>query len=391
MSSAADIAPSASPARTRLSRVDELDVVRVLTFACVIAVHVIGEATSNSRTAGGFLVLLHFTREAFFWLTGFVLVLNYGRRHLQLARFWRRRFQLVGIPYLLWSLGYCLLDRVASSGRTPSWPGGVVQDVLYGTAWYHLYFLLVTLQVYLLFPLLAALLRATARHHVALLVVSGALEVAVLTGLHWTTPWSSWQAGFNEHQNVLIWNYQFWVISGGVAAWHVDGLRDWLSRHRRATAVGCALAACVTLGYYVSQLDIGVTPTTASAVLQPITILCTAAAVLTMFLLGQRYAQLPANQSLRRMVDTASDRSFAVFLVHPAFIWFFPRIDHGWGAAHVNNVLYVIGLYVAVLAASVVTAEVLRRIPLSLVLTGRPMLRRSRVRVRTSSAGPRSA
>ncbi len=45
--------------------VHEADVVRVLTFACVIGVHTLSHsAPASSVSANGILMLLHFTREA---------------------------------------------------------------------------------------------------------------------------------------------------------------------------------------------------------------------------------------------------------------------------------------------------------------------------------------
>ncbi|HEY4702145.1 MAG TPA: hypothetical protein VIH64_09660, partial [Streptosporangiaceae bacterium] len=52
-----------------------VDLLRVLTFAAVIAVHIVTTVNPpDSVPAGGTAMLLHFTREAFFALTAFVLV-----------------------------------------------------------------------------------------------------------------------------------------------------------------------------------------------------------------------------------------------------------------------------------------------------------------------------
>ncbi len=87
----------------RRGHVYEADVVRVLTFACVIAVHTISHTEpATSIPANGFEMLLHFTREAFFCLTGFVLLhQSLGRaRPLPTLTFWRRRLLAVCVPYI---------------------------------------------------------------------------------------------------------------------------------------------------------------------------------------------------------------------------------------------------------------------------------------------------
>jgi peptidoglycan/LPS O-acetylase OafA/YrhL len=86
----------------------QVDVVRLLTFGSVIAVHSIASTTApNDGTARGVLMLLHFTRATFFVITGFVLFHSNYRRDLDLGRFWRRRFLLIGVPYVACGSSAC--------------------------------------------------------------------------------------------------------------------------------------------------------------------------------------------------------------------------------------------------------------------------------------------
>jgi hypothetical protein len=61
-----------------LTHVYAVDLVRVLTLACVIAAHTTASVNSlDSVSAGGAAMLLHFTPVTFFALTAFVLVYPY--------------------------------------------------------------------------------------------------------------------------------------------------------------------------------------------------------------------------------------------------------------------------------------------------------------------------
>ncbi|MDT4892140.1 MAG: hypothetical protein QOE97_1175, partial [Pseudonocardiales bacterium] len=135
--------------------VHEVDVVRVLTFAAVIGVHTVSEANgSQSVAANAVVMLLHFTRAAFFMLTAFVLTYQYAGRTVPLRRFWSRRLLTVGIPYLTWTVVYSGLHWYQGP-RTMTFASWLDQTLLYaadGTAWFHMYFLLVSMQIYLLFP-----------------------------------------------------------------------------------------------------------------------------------------------------------------------------------------------------------------------------------------------
>ena len=53
------------------------------------------------------------------------------------------------------------------------------------SGYYQLYFLVVLLEFYAVFPLLLILLRRTAGHHGLLLAVSGALQVLIVSLMHW--------------------------------------------------------------------------------------------------------------------------------------------------------------------------------------------------------------
>lgn len=102
----------------------EVDVLRILTFACVIGVHTTSHtAAADDVGLNALLALLHFTRLVFFSLTAFVLVYSYTLRPQPMAQFWPKRFLLVGVPYLAWSFVYVaaawLLSRPAvATSRT---------------------------------------------------------------------------------------------------------------------------------------------------------------------------------------------------------------------------------------------------------------------------------
>lgn len=103
---------------------------------------------------------LHFAVPAFIFLSATVLTRSL-LRDFQPLRYYSRRVVRGGWPYLLWSVLY-VLWYVASGRRPPE----VLTDperwsfyLLYGKASYHLYFMLVALQVYLLLPLLLPFAR----------------------------------------------------------------------------------------------------------------------------------------------------------------------------------------------------------------------------------------
>ena len=110
--------PTASPVATgrteaapsRGGYLYQLDFVRTITFLLVVFIHTLTNTNDevDGTVTNAIAMNLHFTRNAFFALTGFVLVYQYRDRKLDPIDFWRRRYKAVGLPFLTWSVFYWL-------------------------------------------------------------------------------------------------------------------------------------------------------------------------------------------------------------------------------------------------------------------------------------------
>ncbi len=379
---AATRAPSPGPAPASDRRhLHEVDLFRLLTFASVIAVHVLASATTidNVGSNGGQL-LLHFTREAFFTLTGFVLTFQALRRPQRPLPFWRKRIPLVLTPYLTWTALYSLL---AVWTRPPGTPEPTVSQELTtmawnaveGTAWYHLYFLLVTLQLYLVFPALVAGLRRLGRvGHLVVLGVALVLQVAVCELLI-DPPANAFGTFLMAHGFVLLPAYLLYPVLGALAALHLDQVQAMVLRFRWAIAGLVVLVIAAVEVLYVLQVDGGAIPSVAAAVFQPTTIVWFLAAVVGLYTLSLVItAGWRPGGPARRALAYASDRSFGIFLVHPLVLAGLLSVAGGWVAA-IGSGATLAALYLGTVVGSVLLADVLRRLPWSAALTGRGPLR----------------
>ena len=362
----------------------EIDVLRVLTFACVIAVHVISHSvTAGDRPMLVVLGLVHFTREVFFALTAFVLMYSYTRRPQPMRRFWPRRFLLVGVPYLVWSavyVGYADLFSPPAS----VWAGllAYVVAIVTGTAAYHLYFLLVTMQVYLLLPLVVRLIRATRGHHLLLLVGAFVLQLGIV-GTWMYVPGLAARLG--SIPNATFPSYIFMIVAGAVAADHAAPFLAWLRSGRRLIAVLTVVTGLLAVGVFLVQWSVGFSDTRAVTPLQPVEVVWAGAVGLAFLAIGAAWSdRRVAGGRLDRGLATASDISFGVFLVHPLVIAVLTRFGAPVLAA-MTDPWREVALYVVVVVVSVVLAALLRRTPLSLPLTGRP-IRPARVPATASAA-----
>jgi peptidoglycan/LPS O-acetylase OafA/YrhL len=350
---------STHPAPAHLHSVD---LVRVLTVGLVIGVHTVSQQPGGTGlTNGALLIVMHVSREVFFLLTAFVLCYSYRDRAPERWRaFWRRRYPLIGVPYLVWSAVYLL-----ALGR--EWePAVFARAVLTGTAQYHLYFLLVSMQLYLVFPLLRWTLRATAGRHGRLLTAAVAYQVAVYAGQRW--------AG---GANALLVSYLGFVVAGGIAASHTETLFAWTRQHIRRVLLGAAIVVAGGVGWFFAQVQwLGRTTVAASAVFQPVVVLESFAVAWVFLALGLAWQH--RGTPGRRWVRAAADASFGVYLAHPLVLQGFFALSVASGltataARQPGGVVTAVAMLLVVplvYLTCVAAVASIRRTPLSLPLTG---------------------
>jgi peptidoglycan/LPS O-acetylase OafA/YrhL len=351
----------------RRGRVPEIDLVRVVTFGAVIGVHAVSLSFAPLALGGNAaLMLLHYTRSAFFVLMAIVLVRS-AERSGRTGKL-RRRLTLVGVPYLVWSAIYLVVSW-ATGARDRPWDGAGLA-LLTGTAWYHLYFLLVTMQFYVLLPAFLWLLRRTRRHPWALLGVGLAFAVVFTGWLHYTNWAPGPLATYRAYDGQLLPTYTFLFVAGGVAALHLDAVLDWLTDHRRAILAGTLAGAVAMEVLYFVLIATGTRADAAADPVQPVMQLWAVVLVAGLGAAATRWTAVGAPHV--RWVDRASDLSFGVYLVHPLLLlglFGLPSMSSPPAA------VTAIAATVLALGGSLLVAELARRTPASLPLTGRPRRR----------------
>lgn len=376
-------APTAPRKRPYLHHVD---LIRTTTFALVIFMHVLTSTTAEFSSMGtnATALLLHSTRNIFFALTGFVLMYQYlDRPDFHPTSFWRRRMKLVIAPYLVWSVLYWAITVMWMDGRFTEIPtslNDLADRILWGTAAYHLYFLLVMLQVYLLFPLLRTLILRTRGHHGLVLTGSVALQVTVLSLLSYWTPPAGLQELWNHLYATAI-PYQLLIVLGALAADHRHRLGRALRGHGELIGWLFVGTGMLAIGTYVHRVLFSGAPindpgSPFELTLLPF-ILVAVVSVYAMALHWSTYHR-EGTPMTAKVVSYASNRSFAVFLVHVLVLTalLYPKADDGqqWIVAAIPQPFGTLTVYLVTLTVSLAAVEALRRLPGSVYLTGRPRL-----------------
>jgi peptidoglycan/LPS O-acetylase OafA/YrhL len=360
-----------------------VDLVRVLTVGLVIGVHVLlSPLVAPTVQLGALAIVFRVSRNVFVLLMAFVLIYSTGRPTVRWPKFWRRRYLFVVVPYVVWTVIYFFADG-GPSAPLAARAGEFVHELLTGTARYQLYFLLVSMQLYLVVPLIRGLLRITQRHH--RLLLAGCAAFQLLFSLAEQQQWSAGPlTGWLRTPDALLPTYLGYILAGAVAAWHREELIQWTRRRMRLVFGGCAAIVALGVGVYLAQaLLAGEPPLVASVEFQPIVAVESVAIAWAFLAAGLLWQQrgLPA----RRLVGAGSDASFGIYLVHPLILQAAEIAAVATGIVGLAQTVPT-GLVLVVLIAIVMPAiylvsglftAVARRTPASLALTGRARLRPS--------------
>jgi peptidoglycan/LPS O-acetylase OafA/YrhL len=316
------------------------------------------------------------------FVTAFALVYVYNGKHVSLLQFWRKRALGVVLPYVFWSEVYILVNVGFVS------PGAFLRtsvfDILTGNASYQLYYILLTMQLYLVFPLFLACIRLFARHPWITLTTSFVLQVLFFyVDFHTiqtnTTPFWLTISGFQDR---FFLTYQFYFILGGLTALYFQQVRAFVLRHGRLIASVFIVALAGLWLHFALQVNsykesVGY----ATSVLQPVMVFYSLAIIFFALWLACRWvSRSNAGERPRgyRFWHTLSDASFGVYLIHALILtqllrWLVPALPTSW-----FEPLRVFLTWFLVAGGSVAISAMLVKIPVLSRLVGRDGTRKEK-------------
>jgi peptidoglycan/LPS O-acetylase OafA/YrhL len=299
-----------------------VDLFRVVTFTGVVAVHSLTTTASTHASVQALLLLLHYTREGFFFLMTLVLVYTTYRHPPKATSFWRKRFPLILAPYLVWTIVYVWVDRESAGQTNSETLHDFGQTLLIGH--YQMYFLVVSMQLYAIFPLLLWVVRKTSGHHWELLAISAVLEVVTMELLHlhdMRPPTGAAGVIVNNAMRMLP-TYQLYLFLGAVMAVHLEAVQQWIRSNRRTIWIVATLALVICEAWFVQSLRQGSPLAQAADVFQPTMVLWNVAFGLLLYSLGMTWADRRRERSWpSRLITEGSDLSFGVYLSHALMLF----------------------------------------------------------------------
>ncbi len=260
---------------TRGSYISQFDSYRVIACCAVVLQHsFLWTIAAGNTSAWAFVMLLHFSRTAFFFLAAFLLTYSQINRPRSTLGFWHRRYVQIGVPFLAWTAIYWIFTMVTGGTWNQAW-SLLWNYVVFG--YYQLYFVVVLLLLYLVYPALLRALRATS-HHGAIMLGSLLFALALAADLHYTSSFGV--VGDWTHDIARVWpwgrnpiTYQEQFVAGILVALHFDQVRDFIERWYRQVIAGAVLVGVAATLWYLIAVWTGSTPGRASDLYQPIAFL----------------------------------------------------------------------------------------------------------------------
>jgi membrane-bound acyltransferase YfiQ involved in biofilm formation len=315
----------------RRPHVFELDLLRILTALSVVAVHVVALTSGlNHSTLGlqfqsAITTALHFTRAVFMFVTAFALVYVYYGKPFSLKRFWSKRGISFLLPYIIWSLIYIPYYKPGLSLST--FIQTAIFDILTGGASFQLYYILLSLQFYLILPLFLLFLKRIAPHPWKALAISFVVQLVLFyLDYHYLqqttlTKTSKFWWNVGMYQDRFLLTYQFYFLLGAFAGLYFQQVKAFLLRHNWLVIGGFLAVLAGTWLHYVIQIRVyRLSIDYAGSVLQPAMVFYSTAVIFFMLWLACQWAKWDGQPRGYPVAHVLSDAAFGIYLIHPFFM-----------------------------------------------------------------------
>ena len=345
------------------SRIASIEYIRGLGMLGVVGIHTGAFSLSNPQANVHLFALLEivsrFSVPIFFFVSAFALFRQYPlEQSFAAGHFFRRRFQHVLLPYVLWSLFYMLHYSYATGDRSIWLPRLVYNYILFGAASYQLYFLVILLWFYLLMPFWRVCVRKILQNPAIALFWLLVLQIAFnyYSSYVLRPHFSSYYANLFIEYRMSYWpfHYVFLFLLGGVFAARYDEVLVCLRRYSRwvSSLFWLALAALLAQYYFLLYVR-QVSPEQAVNLAHQLSPAGVVYSVMACFYLVLWF-ESPLPPFVAKILSTAGRYSYGVFLIHPLFMYYFSQFLENQGMLMTAPV--TIAFYTATVLCSLVYA-----------------------------------
>lgn len=204
------------------SRIDEIDVLKGISIIAVLIIHTTGIAVSDlDKSSLSYIIfaiinrLSQFAVPAFIFASAMLLMYNYSDGD-DWKLFYKKRLKNVLLPYIVWTMIYGIYLYVIYNEPLKSILA--VENLFFGGMFYHLYFIVIIVQLYLLFPILLYIYKCISKNTytvVLSIVLFQMIDVVV---------YRYFISKFFQNSSLLFITYISFIIAGMYIG---ENMREW--------------------------------------------------------------------------------------------------------------------------------------------------------------------
>ncbi|TYP69209.1 acyltransferase [Paenibacillus methanolicus] len=373
---------------SRNENVNELNVLRAIAILGVLAVHATSASTLKLVKHDSFVVyniintLALFCVPAFVFLTGFTLFYHYGPEKKMRAGDWgafyfRKLPQLI-IPYVVFSALYQLAKYAIASGWTfdlallAQYAGRFGANLRDGTAYPHLYYILVAIQLYVMFPLFYYCARRWPRIGIGLLAIGFAIQWFFF-GLHRLEL-------HLPNKGTFAFTYFAPFMLGAFAGMYYPRFKAWVDLREgwRKTGfrIGTALLWTVWTTSALTYIAVWHITRINNKAMHPLWYeagynVFTFTSVLVLLQMIYGWARKGWNGRTYQTLELIGTLSFGIYLIHPGMLLLYRKLSPGIPLTGIYHAWIAGGFIFALMGSVVVLLLAYRFIPGASVMLGK--------------------
>lgn len=318
----------------RKKSLPQVTIMRSLAMLAVICIHFLNIPVSNIQTGtmeqGFFFTwrsMLVFAVPSFIFMS--MLMVSYmAHEKIAVFNFYKKKFLRVGVPYIIWSLGYLLILLIVGHYTVSDLlnPKSVFYFFAYGKSYEHLYFMPILLEFFFVTPLLLPIARRVKNSPMAAIGIAFGTQITINF--------------FNKniiypHFKMLSSTFLWYFSIGFLGLWFgCNYQKNFELVKKHGTKLFLLLSVIGIIHHYYSRLlwqqlwnVISFNTFMHTVNLHLYMLLCT----LFLLLVANWFCEYPRNakgqeKKIHRFLLWASPLSYGIYLMHPVFMYLLRKI-----------------------------------------------------------------
>lgn len=319
-------------------KIQELDLLRALAALSVIVIHITASPLvfGTKGSLYHYLVTIanqfaRFSIPAFVFVSGLVLFYNYRSfQNTNWTIYFKKRVTFVLVPYFIWSIIYFALRNIFSHKELAA-SDTILQflgSLFRGDGYYHLYFVVLIFQFYLIFPLIMPAWLRLRKHIGIFTVLICFFYFSYIYMLFYNIkPFQGPIISFLfQYQGKLFLTWFGFFALGAYCALRLDEVRHSLSRTKYPLLIATGLSLGLMVVEFYSRIsNPNVDIAYAATSLRPVGLLFTGVAILAILAVGRNKIFIEGR--LAKTVSAISNHSYGIYLIHPFILTFLEVVE----------------------------------------------------------------